>query len=89
MLSGSGHIAGMVNPPSANKYGYWTGETLPGTPDEWLAGAKQHDGSWWTDWRAWMDAHVGKPVPSRVPGKGKLKVLADAPGTYVRMRADS
>jgi polyhydroxyalkanoate synthase len=89
VLSGSGHIAGMVNPPAANKYCYWTNDELPAEPDQWLAGAKQHEGSWWTDWRRWIAAHVGKDVPARVPGKGKLKALADAPGTYVGMRADS
>ena len=89
VLSGSGHIAGMVNPPAANKYCYWTNPQLPDTPDEWLASAKQHEGSWWTDWRAWVGEHLGKDVPARVPGKGKLKALADAPGTYVKMRADA
>ncbi|HEX4885448.1 MAG TPA: class I poly(R)-hydroxyalkanoic acid synthase, partial [Casimicrobiaceae bacterium] len=88
VLSASGHIAGMVNPPSANKYCFWTNEDLAPTPDEWLSSATQHEGSWWTDWRAWIRAHAGKDVPARVPGKGKLKALADAPGTYVRMRAD-
>jgi polyhydroxyalkanoate synthase len=89
VLSGSGHIAGMVNPPVANKYCYWTNEDLPGTPDEWLEAAQQHEGSWWTDWRAWIDAHLGKAVPARLPGKGRLKALGDAPGTYVKMRADA
>jgi polyhydroxyalkanoate synthase len=78
----------MVNPPSANKYCFWTNEDLGPTPEEWLSSATQHEGSWWTDWRAWIRAHAGKDVPARVPGKGKLKALADAPGTYVRMRAD-
>jgi len=89
VLSGSGHIAGMVNPPAANKYCYWTSVAPSDTPDEWLAAATQHDGSWWNDWRAWIGDFLGKEVPARVPGKGKLKALADAPGTYVRMRADS
>ncbi len=88
VLSGSGHIAGMVNPPAANKYGYWTNESLPESCDEWLAGATQHEGSWWNDWAEWLKAYRGKDVPARVPGKGKLKVLGDAPGTYVRIRAD-
>ena len=88
VLSGSGHIAGMINPPAANKYGYWTNESLPGSPDDWLAGAAQHEGSWWTDWQAWVTQRAGREVAARVPGKGKLKALGDAPGTYVRIRAD-
>jgi len=88
VLSGSGHIAGMVNPPAANKYGYWTKETLPATPEDWFAGAKQHEGSWWTDWLAWAGPKLGREMPARIPGKGKLKALGDAPGSYVRIRAD-
>jgi polyhydroxyalkanoate synthase len=87
VLSGSGHIAGMINPPVANKYGYWTNDKLPSSPDAWLDGAKQHEGSWWTDWRQWLGAHLGREVAPRVPGKGKLKVLGDAPGSYVRIQA--
>ena len=87
VLSGSGHIAGMINPPVANKYGYWTNDKLPASPDAWLEGAQQHEGSWWTDWRAWLGAHLGREVAPRVPGKGKLKVLCDAPGTYVRIQS--
>ena len=78
----------MINPPAANKYGYWTNAKLPPTPDEWLEGAKQHEGSWWTDWQAWVGERTGREVAPRIPGKGKLKALADAPGTYVRIRAD-
>ena len=88
VLSGSGHIAGMINPPAAGKYGYWTNEKLAPAPDEWFAGAKQHEGSWWTDWQAWVGGRTGREVAPRIPGKGKLKALADAPGTYVRIRAD-
>jgi polyhydroxyalkanoate synthase len=89
VLSGSGHIAGIVNPPAANKYGYWTNDTLAPTADEWLAGAAQHEGSWWTDWRQWIDAYLGREVAPRVPGKGKQKVIEAAPGSYARLRADS
>ena len=88
VLSGSGHIAGMVNPPAANKYGYWTNDKLPADPEAWLAAAKQHEGSWWPHWRGWVKPYLGREVPARVPGKGKLKVIEAAPGTYARIRAD-
>jgi polyhydroxyalkanoate synthase len=88
VLSGSGHIAGMVNPPAANKYGYWTNDKLPDKPDAWFDGAKQHEGSWWTDWRKWLAPHLGREVPPRVAGKGKLRVIESAPGTFARIRAD-
>jgi polyhydroxyalkanoate synthase len=88
VLSGSGHIAGMINPPAAKKYGFWTNDKLPETPDEWLAGAKQHEGSWWTHWKAWLTPNLGPQVPARAPGKGKLKVIEAAPGSYARLRAD-
>ena len=89
VLSGSGHIAGIVNPPAANKYGYWTNEKLADDPDAWLAAAKQHEGSWWNDWRNWIEDYLGKEVPARVPGKGKLDVIEAAPGSYARLRADT
>ena len=89
VLSGSGHIAGMINPPSAGKYGYWTNPAVGADADAWLAGATQHDGSWWNDWRQWVSSHLGKEVPPRVPGRGGLKALGDAPGTYARIRAES
>ena len=87
VLGGSGHIAGIVNPPSAKKYHFWTNDALPGTPDEWFAGAKQTPGSWWDDWQKWIDAqNAGEPkVPARKPGDGKLKVLEDAPGSYAML----
>ncbi len=88
VLSGSGHIAGMINPPAANKYGFWTNEKLPASASEWLEGAKQHEGSWWNDWAKWLAPHLGKEVAARVPGKGKLKVIEAAPGSYAKIRAD-
>ncbi|MBI4207501.1 MAG: class I poly(R)-hydroxyalkanoic acid synthase [Betaproteobacteria bacterium] len=88
VVGGSGHIAGIINPPAANKYCYWTNGALPDSPDEWLKSATQHPGSWWTDWVEWVARRSGEKVPARVPGKGKLKVIEDAPGTYARMRAD-
>ena len=90
VLGGSGHIAGIVNPPSANKYGYWTNPAakLPATADEFFAGAEQHPGSWWTDWQAWITAQEDATVPARDPVKGKLGVLEDAPGSFVKFRLD-
>ncbi len=88
VLGMSGHIAGIVNPPSAKKYGYWSNDALPEDGDQWLAGAKSHEGSWWRDWKKWVQRHNGKKVPARVPGDGKLEVIEDAPGSYVRVRAD-
>jgi poly[(R)-3-hydroxyalkanoate] polymerase subunit PhaC len=88
VLGGSGHIAGIVNPPAANKYGYWTNPKLPETADAWLKGASQHPGSWWTDWSGWIVRHGGDKVPARIPGKGKLKAIEAAPGAYARMRVD-
>jgi len=85
-LGGSGHIAGIVNPPSAKKYHYWTNASNPATADEWFATATQHPGSWWDDWQAWMDKHNGgEKVPARKPGEG-LTVLEDAPGSYAMLR---
>ena len=91
VLGGSGHIAGIVNPPSANKYGYWTNEAkaFPETPDAWFEGAKQNEGSWWPDWQKWVTGLDSARVPARDPAKGKLKVLEDAPGSFVKFRLDS
>lgn len=84
VLGGSGHIAGIVNPPSANKYGYWTNENLPKDPQEWFKGAKQQEGSWWLDWSKWVSEQGGtEKVPVREPGKG-LSIIEDAPGSYVK-----
>ncbi len=89
VLGGSGHIAGIVNPPADNKYGYWTNEkSHPESPDEWLAGAKQHEGSWWTDWQTWITGLDDAMVPASDPAKGKLKALEDAPGSFVKFRLD-
>ncbi len=89
VLGGSGHIAGIVNPPAANKYHYWTNPALPEDPEQWFKGAAQHPGSWWTDWAGWIARHGGGKVPARIPGKGKLKALEDAPGSYVKVRGDT
>ena len=86
VLGGSGHIAGIVNPPSAKKYHYWTNNALPESPEEWFKGATQHPGSWWEDWQRWIDPHGGGKVPARVPGDGALRPIEDAPGSYAMMR---
>jgi polyhydroxyalkanoate synthase len=87
VLGGSGHIAGIVNPPAAKKYHYWTNDARPETADEWFSTATQKPGSWWDDWQAWMDKiNRGEKVPARKPGDGELKVLEDAPGSYVMLR---
>jgi polyhydroxyalkanoate synthase len=88
VLGASGHIAGVINPPDAGKYGYWTNELNPADPQEWLAGATAHEGSWWRDWSAWVSRYNGKPVAPRTPGDGALAVIEDAPGSYVKARAD-
>jgi len=84
VLGGSGHIAGIVNPPAARKYHYWTNDALPESADQWFATAKQIPGSWWEDWQAWIDRqNAGAPkVPARVP----QNALEDAPGSYAMMR---
>jgi polyhydroxyalkanoate synthase len=87
VLSGSGHIAGIVNPPTSNKYGYWTNDAKGLTAEAWFAGATAHAGSWWNDWAAWLAGQSGPMVPARIPGSGKYKVLEDAPGSYVLSRA--
>ncbi|MDR2689508.1 MAG: class I poly(R)-hydroxyalkanoic acid synthase [Azoarcus sp.] len=91
VLGGSGHIAGIVNPPAANKYGHWINPAskLPATAEEWFTGAEQHPGSWWVDWQRWISSHDNTQVEARDPLKGKLKVLEDAPGSYVKLRLDA
>jgi polyhydroxyalkanoate synthase len=90
VLGGSGHIAGIVNPPAANKYGYWTnpGVKLPEGSDEWFEACTQNPGSWWTDWQQWVTSFDADQVPARDPVKGKLGVLEDAPGAYAKLRLD-
>jgi polyhydroxyalkanoate synthase subunit PhaC len=86
VLGGSGHVAGIVNPPAAKRYYYWTNEAMPATPEQWFEGAEQHVGSWWGDWQAWMERqNAGEKVPARVPGERELKVIEDAPGSYAML----
>ena len=87
VLAASGHIAGVVNPPAAGKYGHWTNAKNPKNPDTWLKGASEHSGSWWPTWSKWLAGKSGAKVAARQPGDGKLKVIEDAPGTYVKVMA--
>lgn len=87
LLGGSGHNAGMINPPAANKHGYWTNEDAPADAEAWLAGAEQKAGSWWPEWQGWLDAAAADDrVKARKVGSGKLKAGVAAPGDYVRVR---
>ena len=86
-LAASGHIAGVINPPAANKYGYWLNAKMSKSPEAWLAGADRHEGSWWTDWMKWLGGFSGGSVAARVPGHGGLKALGPAPGEYVKVRS--
>jgi polyhydroxyalkanoate synthase len=88
VLSGSGHIAGVVNPPASNKYQYWTNDHIKDTTlADWLKGAQEHKGSWWPDWRAWLSGIDAEQVPARAVGTDALPAIEDAPGSYVRVRA--
>ena len=87
VLAASGHIAGVVSPPSKSKYGHWTNDKLPKEPEAWLKDAQFHDGSWWPRWEDWVKQFAGGEVNARAPGAGPLKPLADAPGTYVLVRS--
>ncbi len=87
VLAGSGHIAGVVNPPAHPKYQYWTGAAPSGDNVEaWLKTATEHPGSWWPDWLDWLKTLDDKTVPSREPGGGKFQPIEDAPGSYVKVR---
>jgi len=90
LLAGSGHIAGVVNPPAAGKYQYWTCDQLPASFQDFVASAKETKGSWWPDWVEWVrslgDSMVAANEGARVPGEGALKAIEDAPGRYVKQR---
>jgi polyhydroxyalkanoate synthase len=92
VVGGSGHIAGVINPPQNNKYGFRVNDDirgeLPPDPDEWQSGAAQCEGSWWPDWISWIGGISRRQVAARVPGSGALSVIEDAPGAYVRQRID-
>lgn len=92
VLAGSGHIAGVVNPPAKKKYQHWTGKK-PSTKkhpaptlQDWLEKAKEHEGSWWPDWSEWLSGQSGEKIPPRIAGSGKLAPIEDAPGSYVTSR---
>ena len=87
MMSGSGHIAGVINHPAAKKYQHWTNEALPEKAEDWVAGAEEHPGSWWPHWSAWLKERSGDMVPARDPSKGPLKPIEDAPGSFVQVRS--
>jgi polyhydroxyalkanoate synthase len=86
VLSGSGHIAGVINPATSDKYGYWTNPATPPNPGDWQKDAVQQEGSWWPNWLNWLKPNAGPQVPARAPGDGKLPLLEEAPGSYVKMR---
>jgi polyhydroxyalkanoate synthase len=89
VLAGSGHIAGVVNPPYKTKYQHWTGGPPHGDDlESWLAGAEEHPGSWWPDWLTWLRALDPEEIDARAPGDGKFPPIEDAPGSYVKVRGD-
>ncbi|MCD9146553.1 class I poly(R)-hydroxyalkanoic acid synthase [Pseudophaeobacter flagellatus] len=87
VVSQSGHIAGIINPPSRNKYGHYTNDDLKLSPEAWMEGAAFHEGSWWPRWEAWLKKRSGKQVPAREPGDSNNPPLEPAPGSYVLRRA--
>jgi polyhydroxyalkanoate synthase len=87
VLGGSGHIAGVVNPPEKKKYSFWTGGPADGELDKWIDNAVEQKGSWWTDWLAWIRDIDRREVPARMPGEGPLSAIEDAPGRYVKVQA--
>ncbi|HZP20310.1 MAG TPA: class I poly(R)-hydroxyalkanoic acid synthase [Bauldia sp.] len=88
VVTGSGHIAGVINPPSRNKYQYWTGPAPKGDDlEKWMTAAAEHPGSWWPHWQAWIEAHDDRRAKPPKIGGGKFKPIEDAPGGYVKVRA--
>ena len=87
VLAASGHIAGVINPPAAEKYSYWTNEQKLDEQGDWLESSVEKPGSWWIDWQSWILSNTGQKVPARIPGKGKLSRIEAAPGSYVKVRS--
>jgi polyhydroxyalkanoate synthase len=90
VLGASGHIAGVINPPAKNKRSHWigAGDALPADPQQWFGVAREHPGSWWTDWARWLQGHAGKQVPApKSPGNARYRPLEPAPGSYVKAKA--
>ena len=91
MMAGSGHIAGVINHPDANKYQHWLNNSrarkLPPTLEDWQEKAEEFPGSWWPDWDNWLSKKSGRKVPAGVPGDGDLEPIEDAPGSYVKMKS--
>ncbi|BCO27259.1 poly(3-hydroxyalkanoate) polymerase subunit PhaC [Rhodoferax lithotrophicus] len=90
VMGASGHIAGVINPPAKGKRSHWIREDgkLPKSVDQWLTGATEHKGSWWTDWSEWLATQAGKQIAApKSYGKGKHKVIEPAPGSYVKAKA--
>ncbi len=83
VLGGSGHVAGVINPPAKEKYGYWLNKNLTLSADEWQAGAKEHAGSWWVHWHQWLSDLDGSKIAARSVGSEEYPALCDAPGEYV------
>jgi polyhydroxyalkanoate synthase len=87
-LAASGHVAGVVNPPSANKYHYMVSENTPEDPEEWMLNSTQHSGSWWPHWNNWENDFTGEKVSARKIGGNALKPIESAPGSYVKRKSD-
>jgi polyhydroxyalkanoate synthase len=89
VLAGSGHIAGVINPPYKTKYMHWTYDgldnQLPSSLEDWLKKAQEHAGSWWPDYGKWLSVYSGEKVPARQPGTGPFPAIEDAPGSYVKL----
>lgn len=87
VLSGSGHLAGVINPVDGGKYPHWINDELPDTPESWFEGASKNEGSWWTDWDKWLQPLSGKKTDPMIPGQHKdFPILESAPGSYVKVK---
>lgn len=86
VLAGSGHVAGVINPPYKKKYGYMTNNKNEKSAAKWLSGASENEGSWWEHWSRWNSKYSGKKILASKPGSGKLKAICPAPGEYVKVK---